>query len=71
MVTIASIELCCKQRDGIRLIKNRPVNVDFDSIVNFVLTMKNIAEKLTLQRIRDLRDKLEKMMLQTKGTKNG
>lgn len=41
-------------------LKNRDVPIDYDKIVNFVITLKNIGIKLTANKIEEIRRKIKK-----------
>ncbi|MBI2142833.1 hypothetical protein HYU20_00640 [Candidatus Woesearchaeota archaeon] len=43
-------------------LKNRQVVVEYDSIVDFFLAIKSIAENVTLKQKEDIREKLEKSL---------
>jgi uncharacterized protein (UPF0332 family) len=40
-------------------LKNLPVNVDYDRILNFVLTIKDTIGRLTLQKVDEIREKID------------
>lgn len=43
-------------------LKNRPVKIDYNEIVEFVLTIKDAAEKITLHKKEEIRKKIAKLM---------
>ena len=46
-------------------LKNRPVEFDYGELVKFVLSIKNIAETVTLQKENELREKLKGLLEDT------
>ncbi|MBI2144806.1 hypothetical protein HYU18_00625 [Candidatus Woesearchaeota archaeon] len=51
------------QTDNQYYLKDLPVTIDYEQLVNFYLTIKNTAEKLTLQQKTSIREKIEKLLL--------
>lgn len=45
-------------------LKNKPVKVNYENLLNFVLTIKNIANTLSLDKSEEIRSKLKKILNQ-------